>query len=231
MLHAGGWFMGDLENEKLMCKILCHRLNIVMINVGYRLYPEVDFPVPITDCQDVVKWLSAHATELDERIDLSKGFVIGGSSGGSTYAAIVCHLARDDGIFPPLTGCYLACPIFGDAVRLEGNKFDDNMSIFGPGRNKSKFQHANQPITDRKTETAIRGETPFGGQMILGLITIRFRKLRLRFTSSLAIFLQEPRQLTENIHTSQWTRLVERFRDHLPRGTREGRGTGQDRCV
>lgn len=158
MLHAGGWFMGDLENEKLMCKILCSQLNIVMINVNFRLYPDVDFPVPVTDCYDVVKWLSAHASELDDRIDLTQGFVVGGSSGGGTYASIACHLARDEGLQPGLTGCYLACPIFGDRMLTEEKKPDDTRSIFGEDRNKSHFQHADAPITDEKTAIAIRGE-------------------------------------------------------------------------
>lgn len=161
MLHAGGWFMGDLENEKFMCKFLCSRLNIAMVNVNFRLYPDVDFPVPVTDCYDVIKWLSAHATELDERIDLTEGFVVGGSSGGGTYAGIACHLARNDNLKPGLTGCYLAGPIFGDRMLKEGDVPDDSRSIFGEDRNKSHFQHADAPITDRKTAVAIRGEKPF----------------------------------------------------------------------
>ena len=88
MLHGGGWFMRHLDTEQFMCRLLCARLNIVTVNVDFRLHPDVDFPVPITDCYDVVQWLSTHAIELDDRLDLTKGFVVGGSSGGGTYASI-----------------------------------------------------------------------------------------------------------------------------------------------
>ena len=157
MLHGGGWFMGNLETEQFMCRLLCARLNLVTVNVDFRLYPDVDFPVPITDCYDVVQWLSMHASELDDRIDLTKGFIVGGSSGGGTYASIACHLARDESMKPPLTGCYLACPILGDRVVRESGPIHDT-SIFGSDRNKSDEQHANAPITNRETQQAIKGE-------------------------------------------------------------------------
>ena len=71
------------------------------------------------------------------------------------HSTIACHLARDENMSPPLTGCYLACPILGDRVVRESGPIDGT-SMFG-ARNKSDEQHANAPITNRETQKAIRG--------------------------------------------------------------------------
>lgn len=55
--HGGGWCMGDLDTEALLCRTLCVRFGLVVVNVGFRLYPDVDFPVPIHDCYDALKWV------------------------------------------------------------------------------------------------------------------------------------------------------------------------------
>ena len=44
--------------------------------------------------------------------DLSKGFVVGGFSGGAIFASIINYLARDDGLECPITGVFLSCPAF-----------------------------------------------------------------------------------------------------------------------
>lgn len=44
---------------------------------------------------------------------MSKGFIIGGTSAGGNIAAVLAHLARDDGLAPKLTGQYLAIPAVG----------------------------------------------------------------------------------------------------------------------
>ena len=58
MLHGGGFCLGGLDNEALLCRRWCEELNGVAINVDYRLSPEYKFPVPVYDCYDAVKWVS-----------------------------------------------------------------------------------------------------------------------------------------------------------------------------
>lgn len=58
LIHGGGLCMGDLGTEAFLCRYLCASLNIVVVNVGYRLYPEVGFPTPILDTYDAMKWVS-----------------------------------------------------------------------------------------------------------------------------------------------------------------------------
>ena len=150
--HGGGWFMGDLDTETHDCQVICSRLGVAVFNVAYRLYPEVDFPVPIYDAYDSVKYIAHHHSELGN-IDLSRGFIVAGSSGGGTYASIVCHLARDDGLSPPLTGCHLACPILSEELwAAEGTS---RGRIFGPERYASMDTHANAPLMDDRMRKGI----------------------------------------------------------------------------
>ena len=57
LYHGGGWCIGGLENEELLCKRLCGRLGFVVANVDYRLAPEHKFPIPVTDSWDATKWV------------------------------------------------------------------------------------------------------------------------------------------------------------------------------
>lgn len=54
-------------------------------------------------------------------VDLSKGFVLGGTSAGGSIVTALSHLARDEKVYPPLTGLYLNVPLLlaPEAVRPE----------------------------------------------------------------------------------------------------------------
>jgi acetyl esterase/lipase len=58
MLHGGGFCLGGLDNEVLICRKWCTEFNGLCINVDYRLAPEHPFPVPVNDGWDAVKWVS-----------------------------------------------------------------------------------------------------------------------------------------------------------------------------
>jgi len=58
MIHGGGWCIGDLESEDLLCRLLCGKLGFVVVSVDYRLAPEHTFPTAHNDCWDAVKWVS-----------------------------------------------------------------------------------------------------------------------------------------------------------------------------
>lgn len=57
--HGGGWCIGGLENEELLCRLLASRLGVTCVNVDYRLAPEHKFPTAIHDCHDATKWVHA----------------------------------------------------------------------------------------------------------------------------------------------------------------------------
>jgi acetyl esterase/lipase len=56
-LHAGGFLFGDLESGDLNCRLLAARLDISVVNVGYRLAPAWPFPHGVNDAYDVTKWV------------------------------------------------------------------------------------------------------------------------------------------------------------------------------
>lgn len=58
-LHAGGFLFGDLESGDLNCRVLAARLNLGVLNVGYRLAPEWPFPNGVNDSYDAVEWVSS----------------------------------------------------------------------------------------------------------------------------------------------------------------------------
>ena len=104
-----------------------------------RLAPEYVFPTPIEDCYTALKWVrnytppsisvakphgfpqvAENAGSLN--IDLKKGFLVGGDSGGGNISAALSLRARDDPFFAsrPLTGQYLREP----AVAYPGAHLD-----------------------------------------------------------------------------------------------------------
>jgi acetyl esterase/lipase len=108
MLHGGGWVLGGIDSEALLCRQWAEQLNGVAMNVDYRLAPEFKFPVPVYDCYDAVKW-AASSSDVHGG-DLSKGFIVAGVSAGANMAATVTHLARDEKLVPQITGCWLSVP-------------------------------------------------------------------------------------------------------------------------
>ncbi|KAL5120855.1 hypothetical protein ACEQ8H_001336 [Pleosporales sp. CAS-2024a] len=109
-LHAGGFLFGNLESGDVNCRILCSRLQMVVVNVGYRLAPEWKFPHGLYDSYDVVKWAASNA-ESYLNASPSAGFLLGGISSGATFAGAISYLARDEGLSPPLTGLWLSIPV------------------------------------------------------------------------------------------------------------------------
>lgn len=56
--HGGGWCIGGLENEELLCRLLVSKLGTTCVNVDYRLAPEHKFPAAVHDSYDATKWVS-----------------------------------------------------------------------------------------------------------------------------------------------------------------------------
>jgi acetyl esterase/lipase len=91
-IHGGGYVVGDMELDDLLCRQLALKGECVVIQVNYRLAPEHPYPIPLEDCYATLKWLVAQADEL--QIDGSC-ICIGGASAGGGLAAGLALLARD----------------------------------------------------------------------------------------------------------------------------------------
>ena len=57
MSHGGGWCLGGLDTEAFLCRLFCSSLDLVVVNVEYRLCPEFRYPVPVLDVFDATKWV------------------------------------------------------------------------------------------------------------------------------------------------------------------------------
>lgn len=57
ILHGGGWVLGGLENEALLCRNWCENFSGLCVNVDYRLAPENPFPIPVHDSYDALTWV------------------------------------------------------------------------------------------------------------------------------------------------------------------------------
>jgi acetyl esterase/lipase len=108
VFHGGGWVLGGLDNEALLCRRFCEELNGVSINIDYRLAPEFKFPTAVHDCYDALKWVARNPDKHGG--DLRKGFVVAGVSAGANMAISSSHLARDEALTPELTGVWLSIP-------------------------------------------------------------------------------------------------------------------------
>jgi acetyl esterase/lipase len=56
-MHGGGYVYGGLETDDATCRTLAAELDLLVLNVEYRLAPEHKFPVGFEDCHDLVQWV------------------------------------------------------------------------------------------------------------------------------------------------------------------------------
>lgn len=66
IIHGGGWAAGSKSVDVYQKMMVAYaQKGYVVINVGYRLTGEAEFPACIEDVKNAVRWLRAHAEELE----------------------------------------------------------------------------------------------------------------------------------------------------------------------
>jgi acetyl esterase len=91
---GGGWVVGSLEAADLVCRKLANETPCAVIAVEYRQAPEHRFPAAVDDCLAATEWVAGNARRLE--LDATR-IAIGGASAGGNLAAVVGHVARDQG--------------------------------------------------------------------------------------------------------------------------------------
>ncbi len=87
-IHGGGWSMAELTKKYRPTKALIDacKSGFVCASIEYRLVTEKPFPAPIEDCKCAIRFLKAHAAQLN--IDPERIGVWGESAGGQLAALV-----------------------------------------------------------------------------------------------------------------------------------------------
>ena len=95
VIHGGGWRSGDRAQVQGIAERVA-RGGYVAVNITYRLVPEAQFPAPVLDVQQAIRWLRANAASY--HADPSR---IGawGYSAGAHLAALAAGLSPGDRLY------------------------------------------------------------------------------------------------------------------------------------
>ncbi|WP_156688161.1 alpha/beta hydrolase [Mycobacterium sp. Marseille-P9652] len=126
--HGGGFSLGDLDTHDPVARSHALGADAIVVSVDYRLAPEHPFPAAVHDSWAALQWVAANAAELGG--DPNRIAVAGDSAGGN-LAAVMAHLARDNG-GPALRFQLLWYPVVTADLSLP-----------------SYVENANAPILDR----------------------------------------------------------------------------------
>lgn len=80
LIHGGGWVNGDRLGHAAQAIQLARTGDYAAVTVGYRLTKEAHWPAQVHDCKAAIRWIRAHAKELN--LDADKIAAWGSSAGG-----------------------------------------------------------------------------------------------------------------------------------------------------
>ncbi|KUI42626.1 lipase [Mycobacterium sp. IS-1590] len=114
--HGGGQVIGSIDSHDDLCREICHRGQMHVLSVDYRLAPEHPAPAGTDDAYAAFRWACEHATELGADPDR---VAVGGDSAGGNQATLVAHRARSEGPQPALQ--FLLYPVvnYRDTTRSQ----------------------------------------------------------------------------------------------------------------
>lgn len=131
-LHGGGFMIGSARMFHATCARFAHELGLVVVNVDYRLAPEVPFPGPLEDCYAGLQWMKQQADTLG--IDPERIAVMGESAGGGLAAALA-QLAHDRGEIEPAFQL-LVYAMLDDRTVLKRDHEGRGEFLWTPGSNR-----------------------------------------------------------------------------------------------
>ncbi|KAK5165948.1 uncharacterized protein LTR77_008872 [Saxophila tyrrhenica] len=130
--HGGGMIALKIEHYDEVVKRYVFRTGVPFLMVDYRLCPEVQAPVPVTDTYAGLKYLVDHASELG--VDPSRIGIMGDSAGGGISASLAHYIKLKGG--PAVKRQILIYPMLDDKnVEVDENiapyatwSYDDNIT-------------------------------------------------------------------------------------------------------
>lgn len=90
--HGGGFMLHNIASHDSICRKLSVECNAIVVNVGYRLIPEVKLGDCLTDAYLALEWVYNNASSFGG--DASR-IAVGGDSAGAMISASLSLLARD----------------------------------------------------------------------------------------------------------------------------------------
>ncbi len=104
LIHGGGWVNGDRLGYAAQAIQFARTGDYASVTVGYRLTGEASWPAQIHDCKAAIRWIRAHARELN--LDPDKIVAWGSSAGGhlSSLLGTSGDVAALEGGLGPHTG-------------------------------------------------------------------------------------------------------------------------------
>lgn len=114
-IHGGAFMTCSIETHDFIPWYIAEQTGVRCLSIDYRLIPEHPFPRGLTDCKNVVRWVSENAQAL--HIDPNKIYISGDSSGGN-FSAVLALMDRDEKthriakqlLFVPLVDVFAVLP-------------------------------------------------------------------------------------------------------------------------
>ncbi|RSL55215.1 hypothetical protein CEP54_009480 [Fusarium duplospermum] len=116
LIHGGGFCLGHYSHMSFYSRALVSVFGATVVGIAYRVAPEFPFPTAPQDVWDSLTALTSPDMAEDLGLDLSKGFLIGGTSAGANLAAVAVQQWVTQELSPPILGVWLNIPIIFDAT-------------------------------------------------------------------------------------------------------------------
>ncbi len=119
-MHGGGMVIGNRYMDDFRLSEWCRSLSCICVSVEYRLAPEAQYPLPLDDCDEGLRYVVEHAGDLG--INPRRIGIAGRSAGGGLAAALALRW-RDRGD-DHVAFQYLEYPMLDDRMNTPSSMLD-----------------------------------------------------------------------------------------------------------
>jgi acetyl esterase len=132
--HGGGWVVGGMDQDHVLCKQLAKESDFIIVNVNYRLAPEHIFPTGVEDAYSAFDWVLHN---IERYGGDHRRIIVGGESAGGNIAAAVTSkfLVENPSISrksSPIVGLFLVYPSlapYSDRSDVDVERYADTSGL------------------------------------------------------------------------------------------------------